>query len=80
MSLVLNLLIGLVSPQFHILHDDRFETIRDTLVPKSKWQQLASVPSLLPSAAAKESSQDVASEGDDALSEHFLKSLTFRRH
>ena len=42
-SLVLSLDTGLVSPQFHIAHDDFFETVRqdqDTKV-ESKWQTLA---------------------------------------
>ena len=80
-SLVLNLLTGLVSPQFHVLHDDRFETVRDALVPKSKWQQLAGFPSPHPSATTKEPPQSAASEGDDAIPAPFLKSFTFNgRH
>jgi hypothetical protein len=54
-----------------------FETVCDALVPKSKWQQLAGFPSLLPSAATKEPTQDVASEGVDAFPEQFLKSFAF---
>ena len=54
-----------------------FETVCDALVPKSKWQQLAGFPSLLPSAATKETTQYVASEGVDAFPEQFLKSFTF---
>jgi hypothetical protein len=40
-TLVLNLLTGLVSPQYLVLLDDRFETTGVALIPKSKWQQLA---------------------------------------
>ncbi len=41
-SLVLNLLTGLVSPQFHVQHDDGFTTVRDgSDPPLSLWQQLA---------------------------------------
>ena len=41
-SLVLNLLTGLVSPQFHVQHDEGFATIRDgSDPPTSFWQQLA---------------------------------------
>ena len=43
-SLVLNLNTGLVSPQFHVQHDDFFETVRPTAghgLTSSLWQQLA---------------------------------------
>ena len=43
-SLVLSLQTGLVSPQFHVKHDDRFETLRSdslTKPPKSQWQRMA---------------------------------------
>ena len=41
-TLVLKLDTGLVSPQFHVLHDDFFETIRDkNNLMESKWQQLS---------------------------------------
>lgn len=43
-SLVLNLNTGLVSPQFHVQHDDFFETVRPTSghgLTSSLWQQLA---------------------------------------
>jgi hypothetical protein len=43
-SLILNLEIGLVSPQFHCLYDDMFETTTGTQarsIPKSKWQAKA---------------------------------------
>ena len=36
-SLVLNLITGLVSPLFHVLHDEKFEAICDALVPNSQW-------------------------------------------
>jgi hypothetical protein len=47
-TLVLNILTGLVSPQYHVLHDDKFETVSDALIPKSKWQQLAKFQSNIP--------------------------------
>jgi hypothetical protein len=43
-SLILNLETGLVSPQFHCLYDDMFETTTGTQarsIPKSKWQAKA---------------------------------------
>ena len=40
-SLILSLSTGLVSPQFHVTHDDDFETVRKNRVLSSKWQQLA---------------------------------------
>ena len=39
---VLSLLTGYVSAQFHLKHDDFFETVRDlSALPQSKWQELA---------------------------------------
>jgi hypothetical protein len=41
-ALVLSLLTGYVSAQFHLKHDDFFETVRDmNVMPQSKWQELA---------------------------------------
>jgi hypothetical protein len=41
-ALVLSLLTGYVSAQFHLKHDDFFETVRDlSALPQSKWQELA---------------------------------------
>ena len=41
-TLVLNLSTGLVSPQFHVIHDDFFETVgHGAGVTKSYWQRLA---------------------------------------
>ena len=41
-TLVLKLDTGLVSPQFHVLHDDFFETIQDkNNLMESKWQHLS---------------------------------------
>ena len=41
-ALVLSLLTGYVSAQFHLKHDDFFETVRDlNVLPQSKWQALA---------------------------------------
>ena len=43
-SLVLNLRTGLVSPQFHIIHDDFFETVKPGSgngITKSYWQRLS---------------------------------------
>jgi hypothetical protein len=62
---VLNLLTGLVSPQYHVLHDDRFETICDALIPKSKWQQLAKLQANTPQPSK-------ASEGDGLLPDKHL--------
>ena len=42
-ALVLNLETGHVSPQFHVVIDDFFETLRPSagnVVPKSKWQRV----------------------------------------
>jgi hypothetical protein len=64
-TLVLNLLTGLVSPQCHVLHNNKFETVGGALIPKSKWQQLArfQLNTLKPSKV---------SEGDGLLPEkHF---------
>jgi hypothetical protein len=41
-ALVLSLLTGYVSAQFHLKHDDFFETVKDlNALPQSKWQELA---------------------------------------
>jgi hypothetical protein len=44
-SLILSLKTGLASPQFHVKHDDLFETTDSRAgrfgLPKSKWQALA---------------------------------------
>ena len=54
-SLVLSLKTGLVSPQFHVKHDDLFETTSRKLggysMPRSRWQQLSGFlkPKKLPS-------------------------------
>jgi hypothetical protein len=41
-ALVLNLVTGCVSPQFHLKFDDFFETVQDlNALPKSKWQILS---------------------------------------
>jgi hypothetical protein len=41
-ALVLSLLTGYISPQFHLEHDDLFETVGDLAVlPRSQWQELA---------------------------------------
>ncbi len=38
----MSLLTGYVSPQFHLKHDDLFETVKDLAVlPKSQWQEHA---------------------------------------
>jgi len=75
-SLVLNLLTGLVSPQFHTIHDDRFETVRDAIVPKSQWQHLAGLQPTNPSVPAKHLRHSPASEGDGQLPESFLRSFS----
>ena len=44
MSLVLSTLLGCVSPQFHEVYDDFFETVQDeisTIDIIIKWQQLS---------------------------------------
>ena len=61
-TLVLSLLTGLVSPQYHVLHDDRFETVGDALIPKKKPEQLAKFQSNTPQALK-------LSEGDDFLNQ-----------
>ena len=38
-SLVLNLQTGLVSPQYHVRHDNLFETLKEQAVVTSEWQQ-----------------------------------------
>jgi hypothetical protein len=41
-ALVLSLLTGYVSAQFHLKHDDFFETVKDlNALPQSKWLELA---------------------------------------
>ncbi len=43
-SLVLSLLTGHASPQFHVVHDDLFETLRPSagnVLPESNWQKAA---------------------------------------
>jgi hypothetical protein len=41
-ALVLSLLTGYVSAQFHLKHDDFFETVKNlNVLPESKWQELA---------------------------------------
>ena len=67
-TLVLNLLTGLFSPQYHVLHDDRFETVGDALIPKSKWQQLAKFQSNTPQASK-------VSEGNGFLPDENLQSF-----
>ena len=46
-SLVLNLNTGHVSPQYHVQHDDFFETIQDTssALNLGRWKQLAGIQS-----------------------------------
>ena len=65
-TLVLNLLTGLDSPQSHVLHDDKFETVGDALITKSKWQQLAKFQSNNPQASK-------VSEGDGFLPDQHLQ-------
>jgi len=78
-SLVLNLLTGLVSPQFHVLHDDKFETICDALFPKSQWQYLAGLQPTHPTVPNKDSLLNTDSEKNCILTDRFLKSFTFPR-
>lgn len=42
-GLVLSLVTGLVSPQFHVKYDDTFSTLRNSVIPVSAWQQLAGI-------------------------------------
>ena len=45
-SLILNPLTGLISPQFHVAHDDFFETLRNDryiVRTKSMWQDLSGI-------------------------------------
>ena len=37
-SLVLSLETGVVSPQYHVYHDDMFETVKQQRLPSSMWQ------------------------------------------
>jgi hypothetical protein len=76
-ALVLSLLTGYVSPQFHLKHDDFFETVRDVnAMPQSKWQELANFTPeemtgkpLLP-AAAKDHKRQVRLELDHTPFNH----------
>jgi hypothetical protein len=76
-ALVLSLLTGYVSAQFHVKHDDFFEIVRDVnAMPQSKWQELAKFTPeemtgkpLLPS-AAKDYKQQVRLEPDHTPFNH----------
>jgi hypothetical protein len=76
-ALVLSLLIVYVSAQFHLKHDDFFETVRDmNAMPQSKWQELAQFTPeemtgkpLLP-AAAKDHKRQVRLEPDHTPINH----------
>jgi hypothetical protein len=76
-ALVLSLLTGYVSAQFHLKHDDFFEKFRDVnAMPQSKWQELAKFTPeemtgkpLLPS-AAKDHKQQVRLEPDHTPINH----------
>jgi hypothetical protein len=75
--LVPNLLTGLVLPQFHVLHDDKFETICDALVPKSQWQYLAELQPTHHPLNNKEYLGNTDSEENCALPDHILWSFIF---
>jgi hypothetical protein len=76
-ALVLSLLTGYASAQFHLKHDDFFETVRDVnAMPQSKWQELANFTPeemtgkpLLP-AAAKDHKRQVRLEPDHTPFNH----------
>jgi hypothetical protein len=76
-ALVLSLLAGYVTAQFHLKHDDFFETVRDVnAMPQSKWQELAQFTPeemtgkpLLPS-AAKDHKRQVRLEPDHTPINH----------
>jgi hypothetical protein len=76
-ALVLSLLTGYVSAQFHLKHDDFFETVREVnAMPQSKWQELAKFTPeemtgkrLLP-AAAKDHKRQVRLEPDHTPINH----------
>jgi hypothetical protein len=76
-ALVLSLLTGYVFAQFHLKHDDFFETVRDVnAMPQSKWQELAKFTQeemtgkpLLPS-AAKDHKRQVRLEPDHTPINH----------
>jgi hypothetical protein len=78
LCMVLSLLTGYVSTQFHLKHDDFFETVRDmNAMPQSKWQELAQFASeemtgkpALPSKGIKKSNQLIRSEPDHAPINH----------
>jgi hypothetical protein len=38
---LLSLTTGLVSPQFHVRYDDTFQTLRNSTIMRSVWQELA---------------------------------------
>ena len=77
-ALVLSLLTGYVSAQFHLKHDDFFETVRDmNAMPQSKWQELARFTPeemagkpALPSKGIKKSNQLIRSEPDHTPINH----------
>jgi hypothetical protein len=77
-ALVLSLLTGYVSAQFHLKHDDFFETVRDlNAMPQSKWQELAQFTTeemagkpALPSKGIKKSNQLIRAEPDHTPINH----------
>jgi hypothetical protein len=77
-ALVFSLLTGYVSAQFHLKHDDFFETVRDVnAMPQSKWQELAQFTpeemtgkATLPSKGIKKSNQLIRSEPDHTPINH----------
>jgi hypothetical protein len=64
-SLILNIKTGLVSPQFHCMYDDLFETTTGTQsrsIPKAQWQYKAGL-------IANEGDQDTPEEDQEGNSE-----------
>jgi hypothetical protein len=64
-ALVLSLLTGYASAQFHLKHDDFFETDRDlSVLPKSQWQELAGItPEEMEGKPTKKGTAKVAIKG-----------------
>jgi hypothetical protein len=62
-SLVLNIETGLVSPQFHVRHDDLFETVNTTRL-KIQWQARTG---FVTSTTCKETEQQTQTKDEDTL-------------
>ncbi len=70
-SLILNLQTGLVSPQYHCIYDDLFETTTGTQgrsIPKSQWQYLAGLAISNSGSEPQEGEEMVSNEEDEYYS------------